>query len=75
MSSAVRSSAPPSPNQPAAAQPLGTQRAGTSCPCDHGADDQPFEPDPANQAVYLEARARQRRLYQRMAGAGGLDVR
>lgn len=36
--------------------------------------DQPFEPNPAHHAVYQEARARQRRLYQRMAGAGGLDV-
>ena len=37
--------------------------------------DQPFEPEPAHHAVYLEARARQRRLYQRMSGAGGLAAR
>ena len=35
--------------------------------------DQPFEPNAAHHAIYQEARARQRRLYQRMAGAGGLD--
>ena len=48
---------------------------GHPVPADHGADDQQFEPDPAHHTVYQEARARQRRLYQRMAGAGGLDVR
>jgi len=37
--------------------------------------DQPFEPNLDNHAVYQEARARQRRLYQRMAGAGGLEIR
>ena len=33
-----------------------------------------FEPHPAHHAVYQEARARQDRLYQRMAGAGGLNA-
>ena len=37
--------------------------------------DQPFEPNLDHHAVYQEARARQRRLYQRMAGSGGLDNR
>ena len=36
--------------------------------------DQPFEPNLDHHAVYQQARARQRRLYQRMAGVGGLDV-
>ena len=47
---------------------------GHPAPADHGAADQPFEPDPAHHTVYQGARARQRRLYQRMAGAGGLDA-
>ena len=52
------------------------QALGHRVPADQGAHgDQPFEPDPANHSVYLEARARQRRLYQRMSGAGGLDAR
>lgn len=37
--------------------------------------DQPFEPNLDDHAVYQEARARQRRLYQRMAGSGGLENR
>ena len=48
---------------------------GHPVPADRVADgDQPFEPSPDNHAVYQEARARQRRLYQRMSGAGGLDM-
>jgi gluconokinase len=48
---------------------------GHPVPADQVADgDQPFEPSPDNHAVYQEARARQRRLYQRMSGAGGLDM-
>ncbi|MDE2903200.1 MAG: gluconokinase [Chloroflexota bacterium] len=37
--------------------------------------DQPFEPNLDHHAVYQGARARQRRLYQRMAGSGGLGAR
>ena len=37
--------------------------------------DQPFEPNLAHYDIYQEARSRQRRLYRRMAGAGGLDLR
>ena len=49
---------------------------GHSVPADQEtAADQAFEPDPQSHAVYHDARARQRRLYQRMAGAGGLEVR
>ena len=50
------------------------QALGHAIPSDYGTDgDQPFEPNAAHHAIYQEARARQRRLYQRMAGAGGLD--
>lgn len=51
------------------------QALGHTIPSTHEADgDQPFEPNPTHHAVYQEARARQRRLYQRMVGAGGLDM-
>lgn len=49
---------------------------GHSVPTDQGADgDRPFEPNPAHYAVYQDARGRQRRLYQRMSGSGGLEAR
>ncbi len=51
------------------------QALGHAIPPNQEADgDQPFEPNADRHAVYQEARARQRRLYQRMAGAGGLDL-
>ncbi|MYD92194.1 MAG: gluconokinase [Chloroflexi bacterium] len=51
------------------------QALGHTIPSDHEAvGDQPFEPNLAHHAVYQEARARQRRLYQRMAGLGGLEA-
>lgn len=52
------------------------QALGHTIPSTHEADgDQPFEPNPAHHAVHQNARARQRRLYQRMAGVGGLEAR
>ena len=51
------------------------QALGHTIPSTREADgDQPFEANLAHHDVYQEARARQRRLYQRMAGAGGLEV-
>jgi len=52
------------------------QALGHTIPSSHEADgDQPFEPNLAHHDVYQEARARQRRLYQRMAESGGLEAR